>query len=64
MGVCNQEDQEILLNTLNNFPTPSAPTENEFSPSAPIGNVFSPSAPFIEELECIVCMETQVILIN
>lgn len=55
MGVCNQEDQDILIKTLNN------PSENEFFPSAPLENQFSPSAPFIEELECIVCMETPVI---
>lgn len=53
MGVNSHKDQEILINTLNNFPTPSAPHENEFTPSAP----------FLNELECIVCMETQVIFI-
>jgi len=51
MGVNNCEDQEILINTLNNFPTPSAPPETELSPSAP----------FLDDFECIVCMETQVI---
>lgn len=51
MGVNNHEDQEILINTLNNFPIPSAPPENNFSPSAPC----------LDDLECIVCMETQVI---
>lgn len=59
MGVCSNEDQEILINSLNNFPTPSAPLENEF-PSAPLENEL-PSAPHLEELECIICMETQVI---
>jgi len=51
MGVNNCDDQAILINTLNYFPKPSAPTENEFSPSAP----------FLEEVECIICMETKVI---
>lgn len=51
MGVNNIEDQEILIKTLNNFPTPSAPPENEFCPSAPL----------LEDFECIICMETQVI---
>jgi len=51
MGVCSHEDQEILIKALNNFPTPSAPSEIKLSPSAP----------FIDELECIVCMEKQVI---
>lgn len=50
MGVNSHEDQEILINTLN-CPLPSAPPENEFSPSAP----------FMDELECIICMDTQVI---
>lgn len=51
MGVNNAEDQDILIRALNNFPTPSAPPEDEFPPSAP----------FINELECIVCMDAQVI---
>lgn len=68
MGVCSLEDQEILINTLNNFPIPSAPPETEFSPSAPSETEFPPSAPSeigfssttnIDEVECIVCMETQ-----
>lgn len=59
MGVCNLEDQEILINTLNNFPTPSAPPETEFSPSAPPEIEFSSTN--IDEHECIVCMEIQVI---
>lgn len=49
MGVKSCDDQAILINTLNNLP--SAPTENEFSPSAP----------FLEDVECIICMETKVI---
>lgn len=49
MGVNSCDDQEILINTLNYFPMPSAPTENEFPPSAP----------FLEEIECVVCMETK-----
>jgi len=49
MGVNNIEDQEILIRTLNNFHTPSAPPENEFCPSAPL----------LDDFECIVCMETQ-----
>ncbi|XP_025191371.1 E3 ubiquitin-protein ligase LRSAM1-like isoform X2 [Melanaphis sacchari] len=49
LGVNSCDDQEILINTLNHFPMPSAPIENEF-PS---------SAPFLEEFECIVCMETK-----
>lgn len=53
MGVNSKKDQEILINTLNNPHAPSAPYENEFTPSAP----------FLEDLECIVCMETQVIFI-
>jgi len=53
MGVNNYEDQEILINTLNHFPTPSAPPENKFCPSAP----------FLDDFECIICMETQVIYI-
>lgn len=53
MGVSSKKDQEILINTLNNLHTPSAPHEN----------MFTPSAPFLEDLECIVCMETQVIFI-
>lgn len=52
MGVKSREDQEILINTLNNRPLPSAPPENEFSPSAP----------FMDELDCIICMDTQVII--
>lgn len=73
MGVNSPEDQEILINTLNNFPTPSAPLEMEFSPSAPLEMEISPSAPprfellsatFKDEFECIVCMETQVIFLN
>lgn len=59
MGVYSHKDQEILINTLNNFPTPSAPPETEFSPSAPPEIEFSLTN--INELECIVCMETQVI---
>lgn len=51
MGVNNCDDQAILINTLNYFPIPSAPTENEFPPSAP----------FLEDVECIICMETKVI---
>lgn len=51
MGVNNSEDQDILLSALNNFPAPSAPPADEFSPSAP----------FVDELECIVCMDAQVI---
>ncbi|XP_022160510.1 E3 ubiquitin-protein ligase LRSAM1-like [Myzus persicae] len=49
MGVNNCDDQAILINTLNYFPIPSAPTENEFPPSAP----------FLEDVECIICMETK-----
>lgn len=59
MGVYSHKDQDILINILNNFPTPSAPPETEFSPSAPPEIEF-PSTN-IDELECIVCMETQVI---
>lgn len=51
MGVNSCDDQEILINTLNYFPMPSAPIENEFPPSAP----------FLEDIECVVCMETKVI---
>lgn len=51
MGVNCRKDQEILIGTLNVLPKPSAPPECEFAPSAP----------FIDELDCIVCMETQVI---
>lgn len=53
MGVHNRDDQEILIKILNTIPEPSAPPEFEFSPSAP----------YLDELECIVCMETQVLLI-
>ncbi|VVC45175.1 E3 ubiquitin-protein ligase BOI-like,Zinc finger, RING-type [Cinara cedri] len=49
MGVNSCEDQEILINSLNNLPAPSAPHENEFTPTAP----------FLDELECIVCMEAR-----
>lgn len=54
MGVTSNEDQEILINSLNYFPTPTAPPEN----------TFTPSAPFLDEFECIVCMEEQVIIFN
>ncbi|XP_015374815.1 PREDICTED: E3 ubiquitin-protein ligase LRSAM1-like [Diuraphis noxia] len=49
MGVKSCDDQAILINTLNYFPIPSASTENEVSPSAP----------FLEDVECIICMETK-----
>ncbi|XP_025405953.1 E3 ubiquitin-protein ligase LRSAM1-like isoform X2 [Sipha flava] len=49
MGIHSCKDQEILINSLNYFSTPTAPPEN----------MFTPSAPFLDELECIVCMEKQ-----
>lgn len=52
MGIHSCKDQEILINSLN-FPTPTAPPED----------IFIPSAPFLDELECIICMEQQVIII-
>jgi hypothetical protein len=53
MGIHSCKDQEILINSLNYFSTPTAPPEN----------MFTPSAPFLDELECIVCMEKQVIIL-
>lgn len=52
MGVHNHRDQDILINTLNNCVTQSTSLENEFSASAPC----------LDEFDCIICMELQVIL--
>lgn len=63
MGVSNHKDQEILIDVLNNFPTPSAPPEIEFAPSAP-HELECSSENFLDELECIICMDTKVMLFN
>lgn len=62
MGVNGHGDQAILIHTLNNFLTPSAALEMEFSPSAPPETELASETYFKDELECIVCMDTQVIL--
>ncbi|XP_050443068.1 E3 ubiquitin-protein ligase LRSAM1-like [Adelges cooleyi] len=48
IGVHSVKDQELLINIINKLPEPSAPPESELPPTAPL----------IDELECIVCMET------
>lgn len=54
MGVHNRKDQEILINTLNNCFTQSTLPENEFSASAPC----------LDEFDCVICMEVQVIIVD
>ncbi|XP_050520434.1 E3 ubiquitin-protein ligase LRSAM1-like [Daktulosphaira vitifoliae] len=48
MGIKNSKDQELLIDVFKKLPEPSAPHESQIYPSAPI----------IDELECIICMET------
>lgn len=55
MGVHNHRDQEILINTLNNCLAQS-------TQSTSLTNEFPASAPCLDEFDCIVCMEVQVIL--
>jgi len=64
MGVNSQGDQAILIHTLNNFLTPSALLETEFSPSAPPETELASETYSKDEFECIVCMDAQVILLN